>query len=183
MSKTLRAPSAKPAGRGRRSVKLFVSYSHQNRVWMERLAPLLNGFKYDDRMANWGLEYVHAWHDQELKAGDLWDGEIRQQLEEMDVFVALVSHDFTGSSYIREVELKRAQERYEAGEEIEIVPILLYDANLRPRCAFLHQFQPLPAIGRWWSSYPDVRDAHRSIDDGLWGAIAKALKRKAGLRH
>ena len=59
---------------------------------MERLAPLLDGFQYDDRLKNRSrLKYLHAWHDKELTAGNQWDGEIKQELEEMDIFVPLVS--------------------------------------------------------------------------------------------
>jgi hypothetical protein len=177
MSKTSHAPLARSAGRGGHSVKLFISYSHQNRVWMERLAPLLNGFQYDDRLRSRpGLQYLHTWHDQELTQGNPWDGEIKDELDTMDVFVPLVSAHFFASWYIQNVELKRAQERFDAGE-ILVVPILLYDLNLRLKCAFLHQFNTLPASDKWWSSYPDACDAHRLIDDGLWGAIDQALNR------
>jgi hypothetical protein len=183
MSKTSHAPSPRSAGRAGHSVKLFISYSHQNRVWMERLAPLLNGFQYDNRLRSRpGLQYLHAWHDQELTQGNPWDGEIRDELDTMDVFVPLVSAHFFASRYIQDVELKRAQERFDDGE-ILVVPILIYDTNLRQKCPFLHQFGTLPAWDKWWSSYPDVNDAHRLIDDGLWRAIDQALNRKVRKRH
>jgi hypothetical protein len=162
----------------RRSLKLFVSYSHQNKVWMQRLAPLLDGLQFDDRLGHWCLQCSHAWHDKELTVGNRWDGEIRQELEEMDIFVPLLSAHFFSSWYIQNVELPRARERYEAGE-ILIVPILLYDLNLREKCKFLHDFNTLPATDRWWSNYLDQNDAHRLIDDGLWAAINSALKLKA----
>jgi hypothetical protein len=178
MSTTLRPPTARPAGRARRTVKLFISYSHQNKVWMERLVPLLDGFQYDDRLLNRpGLQYLHGWHDKELAKGNPWDGEIKRELDEMDVFVPLVSAHFFASWYIQEVELKRAKERFSGGE-ILVLPILLYETNLQKKCAFLHQFNSLPGPDRWWSTYPDPADAHRLIDDGLWGAIDEALKRK-----
>ena|SRR5947209_13605378 len=173
------SPPGRP-GRRRVAVKLFISYSHQNRVWMERLAPLLDGFKYDDRLtkSSTGLDYVHPWHDNELPVGNPWDGEIKRELEEMDIFVPLVSAHFFASWYIQNVELKRARERHEAGE-ILVVPVLLYDVNLREKCFFLHGFKTFPEGGRWWSSYQDPCDAHRSIDDGLWVAIQAAQQRKA----
>ncbi|MFM9963030.1 MAG: toll/interleukin-1 receptor domain-containing protein [Planctomycetaceae bacterium] len=178
MSKTPRAPSIQPRPRAKRSVKLFISYSHQNKVWMERLTPLLDGFQYDDRLRNRPLEYLHAWHDKELTAANQWDGVIQQELEEMDVFVPLVSAHFFASWYIQNVELVRAKERHAAGE-ILVVPILLYDTNLQQKCPFLHSFNSHPTSDRWWSSYSDPNDAHRLIDDGLWAAIDLALKRKA----
>lgn len=175
-----RAPFAAPtklAGRRQRSVKLFISYAHSNRVWMERLSVFLNGLQFDDRLASRGLHYVYAWHDKELTVGNPWDGEIHQELEDMDIFVPLVSPHFFASPYIQNVEVPRVRDRHASGE-ILVVPILLYDANLREKSAFLHGFSTLPATGRWWNSYPDADDAYRLIDDGLWAAIDEALKRK-----
>lgn len=178
MSKTPRATSINPASHVRSRVKLFISYAHKKKVWMERLAPLLDGIQYDDRLNNRSrLKYLHAWHDKELTAGNQWDGEIKQELEEMDIFVPLVSFEFLGSPYIQNVELKRAKERQEAGE-ILVVPIMLYDVNLRETCAFLHGFKLLPATDRCWSSYPDRSNAHRLIYEGLWEAIDEALDRR-----
>src|SRR5207247_2472273 len=98
MSTPSRTPSMKARGRAGRAVKLFISYSHQNRVWMERLVPLLDGFQYDDRLVNQSaLKYLHTWHDKELSVGNPWDGEIKQELEEMDIFVPLVSAHFFSS--------------------------------------------------------------------------------------
>jgi len=145
---------------------------------MGRLAPLLDGFQHDDRLKNRSnLQYLHAWHDKELTAGNFWDGEIKKELEEMDIFVPLVSTNFFSSCYIQNVELKRAKERSLAGE-ILIVPIMLEDVNLREKSAFLHGLKPLPAMGRWWSSYRSRSDAYRPIDDGLWEAIDLAQSRK-----
>lgn len=177
MTKPLRtAPSRSGVARNP-SVKLFVSYSHRNRVWMERLGVFLNGFQYDDRLTNRGLQYLHAWHDTELTVGNPWDGEIRQELDEMDIFVPLVSPDFFASWYIQKVELPRAVDRHAAGE-ILVVPIMIYEANLREKCAFLHGFSSLPTTDKWWSSYLDANDAYKLIDDGLWKAIDEMLKRK-----
>ena len=159
-------------------VKLFVAMRHQNRAWMERLNPLLDGFQYDDRLKNRSaLEYLHRWHDKELKSGNPWDHEIKKQLDEMDIFVPLVSTHFFASWYVQNVELPRAKERCDTGE-ILVVPIMLYDLNLREKSSFLHGFKLLPATDRCWSSYPDRNNAHRLIDDGLWEAIDAALDRK-----
>ncbi len=170
-------PSLKSARSGQRTVKLFISYSHKNKVWMGHLAPLLDGFPYDDRLKNGNIEYLHAWHDKELTVGNQWDGEIKRELEEMDIFVPLVSAAFFASWYVQNVELPCAEKRHRRGE-ILVVPILLYDVNLQKKCPFLHGFPALPASDQWWSTYADKNDAHRIIDDGLWDAIEGTLNRK-----
>ena len=158
-----------------RIVTIFVSYAHQNRVWMERLRPLLIGMQNDDRGRKLaGLDGVSAWHDTELEAGGRWDQQIKDAMERMTIFVPLVSHDFFASWYIQNVEMPRARQRHENGD-IHVVPILLEDVNLREKCEFLSQFSTLPESGRWWRSYRAYGDANRPIDDGLWAAVEKVL--------
>ena len=71
----------RPAGRvAADTVEIFVSYSHQNAAWFAKLRPLL---KFRTPSAN----VAHVWHDQQLRAGDRWDNEIRSALKVMDIFV------------------------------------------------------------------------------------------------
>jgi hypothetical protein len=165
----------------RQAVKLFVSYSHKDHVWMKRLMTVLEGFQYDDRLAKRSLRFVHAWHDKELTKGNHWDGEIQQELSAMDIFVPLVSMDYFSSWYIQNVELPCARERHALGE-ILVVPILIYPVNLQEKCAFLHAFSQLPSADRLWSKFRDHREALEAIDNGLWSAIDEALKRRARKR-
>lgn len=162
-----------------RRIMLFVSYSHQNRIWMKRLRPLLDGFQHDDRLTGTcsKLDSVHAWHDNELSIGNQWDGEIQAKLDRMDIFVPLISAEFFSSWYIQNVELKRAKERHQS-DSVLIVPILLYDVNLREKSRFLHQFPCVPTSDRWWSRFKDKCDALRLIDDALWNAIKQVQARQ-----
>jgi len=154
-------------------VELFVSYSHSDVVWLERLRPLL---KFDHCR-----DKAYVWDDRKMKAGDRWDKEIRKALERMDVFVGLVSYEFLASDYVRTVELKRAFAR-EKKEEIEIVPIVLYKTNLARECPELNAFSPLPDWDKCWRDYEKDgghhQDAHMVIRDGLWDAIDKVIDRR-----
>lgn len=175
MKGTARAIAPKLAAPSGRSVTLFVSYSHLNRVWMQRLNPILAGMQYDDRAKKLvGLAEVSTWHDNELRPGDQWDQEIRIALDNMNIFVPLVSAEFFASHYVMTVELPKAIERHGRGE-IRVVPILLQDLNLREKCAFLNKHNPLPAWGKCWTQYRPYANAFRSIDDGLWDVIQTAL--------
>lgn len=154
-------------------VELFVSYSHQNAVWFAKLRPLLK-FRTPTHEA-------HAWHDQELKAGDRWDDEIRQALAVMDVFVCLVSYEFLDSNYIMDIELKQALKRAKK-KEIEIVPIVLYPMNLEEDHPQLNAFNPLPSWGKCWLDYEQesghYQTAHKPIREGLRQAINKARAKR-----
>lgn len=163
-----RTSRAKP-----KPVELFVSYSHVNAVWLERLRPVL---KFDHC-----TDKAYVWNDQEMRAGDRWDKEIRDALGRMDVFVGLVSFEFLASDYIRDVELKRAFAR-EKKKEIEIVPIVVFPINLQEECPELNAFNPLPNWGKSWLDYAQetghYQAAHKPIREGLRQAIDKVIQRR-----
>jgi hypothetical protein len=125
------------------------------------------------------VDPLQPWHDTELKVGDRWDKEIRDELERMDIFLCLVSYQFLASDYIRDVELRRAQERHETGD-IEIVPVAVYQMDLEHDCEFLHRLNPLPAWGRCWRDFErdgDWNDALYPIGNGIKQAIEKVQLR------
>ncbi len=156
-----------------KTVEMFVSYSHINETWFDRLRPVLKFNRCRDKSI--------AWNDQEMKAGDRWDKEIQEALERMDIFVCLVSFEFLASEYIKNVELKRALAR-EKKNEIEIVPIVLYPMNLEEDCPQLNEFNPLPSWGKCWLDYEQesghYQMAHKPIREGLRQAIDKVHARK-----
>jgi len=156
-------------------VELFVSYSHNDAVWLGRLQPLLQFDNSKDK--------AYVWDDQKMKAGDRWDNAIKAALERMDVFVCLVSMEFLTSKYIRNVELPRALER-EKATEIEIVPIVIHrNVPLGDECPELLAFNSLPQWGKCWREYEgepgDYGDAHGLIRVGLRAAVEKARSRRA----
>lgn len=159
--------------RSNRTVELFVSYSHVNAAWFDRLRPVLKFDRCRDR--------AYAWNDQEMKAGDRWDKEIKEALERMDVFVCLLSFECLASDYIKNVEVKRALAREKKGE-VEIVPIVIYPMDLETEWPQLHVFNPLPAWGKCWRDYEQdgghYQDAHQPIRDGLRQAINKAKSKR-----
>ncbi len=155
-------------------VEIFVSYAHQNAAWFAKLRPLL---KFREPSTN----LPHAWHDQQLAAGDRWDKEIRGALKAADIFVCLVSYEFLASDYIMQVELPEALAREKKGEVV-IVPIVLYDVNLQKDCPVLREFNPLPGWDKSWRCYEQngghYQDAHKLIRDGLWQEIEKVKTKR-----
>ncbi len=154
--------------------EIFVSYSHDNSAWFDRLRPVLK-FQHCN-------EKAYAWNDQQMKIGDKWDKEIQSKLETMDIFVCLVSYEFLASDYIRTVEIPCAHERHSNGE-IEIVPIVIYEGiDLKAECRELHGIQPLPGWGQCWRDFEKegghYQDAHGLIRKGLRENIEKCLARR-----
>jgi internalin A len=106
-----RDPTTAPA-----PVRVFVSYAHKDERQLTRLDYILDVLERQHGLV--------AWRDQRLIAGDEWDQEIRQRLEEMDIFLFIASQRSIVSPYIRDPEIKRAQERRDQGE-VEIVTVKL----------------------------------------------------------
>jgi len=157
-------------------IRIFVSYSHVDKDWFAKLRPLLK--------FNPPAEVAHVWHDQELKASDRWEKEIKAELARMDIFLCMVSYNFLDSAFISDVEMKEAMKREKQRQTI-IVPLYICDMADRD-IEHLKPFNPLPAWGRSWRSYErgdgHTMDAHKPIRTGLWEAIEKAggLKKVSG---
>ena len=76
---------------------IFISYSHDDAKWLEKLKKHLKGLKnyYD----------FDEWDDQRLKASDEWEKEISEALEHSTIAICLVSASFMASDYIMGNEL------------------------------------------------------------------------------
>jgi hypothetical protein len=90
--------------------RIFVSYSHNDKAWLDRLVKMVKPYLRDAEVE------LKLWVDTDLKAGQQWDAEIRKGLEEAGVAVALVSDEFLASSYVVDHELPSMIKAAENGE-------------------------------------------------------------------
>ena len=83
----------------RQANRIFVSYSHKDKEWVDRLETMVKPYLRDPN-----VELVF-WVDKQITAGDRWNTEIQEALERAGVAVALVSSDFLASPYVNDHEL------------------------------------------------------------------------------
>ncbi|MCP5103547.1 MAG: toll/interleukin-1 receptor domain-containing protein [bacterium] len=71
---------------------VFISYSHKDEAWKERVVKHLDVLKMQGN--------IDAWDDRRIKAGEKWFQEIEKTLKEADAAVLLISPDFLTSAFI-----------------------------------------------------------------------------------
>lgn len=95
---------------------VFVSYSHADRVWLDRLqihlAPLVS------------QRLVDAWDDTKIRPGSQWQSELEDALFRAHIAVLLISADFLASDSIMNKELPLLLERSARGE-LRLLPVVV----------------------------------------------------------
>ena len=78
-------------------LNVFVSYSHKDKAWLERVQVHLRPLARDGKL--------DLWDDTGIKAGQRWREEIKAALARADVAILLISADFYASDFIAKNEL------------------------------------------------------------------------------
>jgi hypothetical protein len=149
-------------------VRLFVGYAHDDERQLKRLDAILDVLEQQ-----YGLE---SWRDKRLIAGGEWDEEIRQRLEDMDIFLFIASQTSLVRPYIKDPELRRARERRKLGE-VEIVAV-----KLEP-CAsdddpFLGKLQRLASKFKSIAEAPKLSFAWDEVRKDLLPVIQRVREKK-----
>jgi len=150
---------------------VFVSYSHADRAWLERLqihlTPYLRG------------EKLELWDDTKIGSGAEWAAEIRAAMARARVAVLLVSPEFLASKYIAEVELPLIFKRVENDLTVLWVPIRpsAYDATpLRNIQATHDPSKPLSTLSKAKQDEALVAISKQIAAAADVNAIANALR-------
>jgi formylglycine-generating enzyme required for sulfatase activity len=143
--------------------QIFISYSHKDAEWLERLKPFLQSFVRED-----GLQ---IWSDQDIKPGSDWQGDIRKALSDAHAAILLISQDFVASKYISGEELPQLLGAA-SQHGLRIFPVYVSSCYLKEDSP-LHRFQginssdlPLDMMDRAKQNEIFARLA-RSIDELL----------------
>jgi nucleotide-binding universal stress UspA family protein len=144
--------------------RVFVSYSHADMEWLQRLQKHLKPLQRDG---------VEVWDDTRLKAGEQWREEIREALANTKIAILLISADFLASDFIVTNELppllKAAEE-----DGATILPVIISPCRFT-RMESLSRFQ---AVNDPAKPLVQMRRASREkVLDDVARAVEDALKR------
>ncbi|WP_294296522.1 toll/interleukin-1 receptor domain-containing protein [uncultured Chryseobacterium sp.] len=137
-------------------MKAFISYSHKDSNYLERLKVHLAQMKRD------GL--ITDWTDEEIHAGGSLNNEISDALNSSELFLALLSPDYIASNYCFNKEFETAQGMQEDGKII-IVPIIVEPCDWQ-RTPF-GNLKALPKDGKAVSEWTNPNNAFMNVIDEL----------------
>jgi tetratricopeptide (TPR) repeat protein len=138
---------------------IFISYSHRDEVWKDRLLPQLRALELAGRIV--------VWDDRKIDGGDTWYPEIQAAMEQAAVALCLISPDYLASRFCVKEEVPYLLQRRER-ERMALIPVLL-----RP-CAWqafkwLKEIQMLPRDGK------SVAVDFRGIEDAPFAEVANLV--------
>lgn len=138
--------------------RVFISYSHSDRKYLDRLKTHL--VPYERR----GL--LSVWDDTQIRPGSIWYEEIKQAIKQTKVAILLVSADFLASRFIAEDELPPLLDAAKSEGAI-IIPIIL------SHCAFeqteLAKFQAINSPSR------PLDMMRKSEREEIWARVARIV--------
>ncbi len=118
--------------------EVFISYTHNDEDWKDRLMPHLEMLELAGKL--------DVWDDRKIDAGETWYPEITDAMNRAKVAVLLISAEFLASKFCVKEEVPHLLDR-RRNEGLVVIPVLL-----KP-CAFetidwLHPIQMLPRDGK-----------------------------------
>lgn len=116
--------------------KVFISYSHRNRDWFEKLQTHLAPLRT--------YAQLNVWEDTQIKAGQEWQMEIENALASAKVAVLLVTPDFLASDFITSQELPEFL-RAAKDDGLTIIWIAVSSSNYRHSPLHVYQCANEPA--------------------------------------
>jgi serine/threonine protein kinase len=147
---------------------VFISYSHQDEVWKDRLVLHLGVLE--------NQSLLQLWDDRQIAAGADWFAEIESAIESAKIAILLVSANSLTSAFILKEEIRRLLDRHRQ-DGLVIIPVVVkpcaWDA-----VEWLSRLQLRPRDGRALSSGTDFE-----VDEALTSLSREIALMLRGLDH
>lgn len=138
---------------------VFISYSHKDEDWKDRLVTHLHVLQMQDM--------INVWDDRRIEIGDDWRPEIENAINRASIVILMISANFLTSKFILDKEVPKFLERRSKGD-LRVVPLIV-----KP-CAW-KQVEWLSEIqGRPKDNYPLSSGSEHQIDVNL-AALAEEI--------
>lgn len=139
-------------------MKIFISYSHKDRLFFDDLCTHL-------KAATRLFPDIKSWEDTQIRAGEEWRHAIKSELNAAEIILLLVSPDFMASKFIWDEELTPALKRQQLRDCV-VAPIILRSTPFWQESAFGH-LQALPTGGKHVKSWADQDEAWTDVVEGI----------------
>jgi hypothetical protein len=164
----------------RLDVRIFVSYAHRDPPLFRQLLECL---------LRWPGVDVQVWTDENVVPGSIPDQQIRNALDAMHIFIALITPLFDASSYIQEVEVPIAKRRNKKGEVL-IAPVVVSHPG-GTRCKWLLSLEHLPHKQKSWAEIRkeckagdgEFDMALQPLRDGVWKLVEQVRNGRGASRN
>jgi hypothetical protein len=103
---------------------VFISYSHQDEEWKNRLVTHLKVLEIE------GI--YQSWDDRRIEPGSDWFRQIDSALNRARIVIMLISADYLVSRFINDVEIPRILERRRE-EGVFVLPVIVNSCQVAPR--------------------------------------------------
>ena len=147
---------------------VFISYSHADEVWKDRVVKQLRVLEPEGNF--------EVWDDRRIVAGDDWYPAIERALTEARAAILLISDDFLTSRFILGEEVPRLlKRRQEAG--LRVIPLIVWPCPWQ-RVSWLKCIQSRPTDGRplakgnEYQIREDLADLVAEVDDLLKASLS-----------
>jgi hypothetical protein len=140
-------------------LNVFISYSKADNSYKETLLNHLSAL--GNRLS--------IWHDHDILGGQEWDKTIKEQINQADVVLYLVSASSMATDYIQQTELPLIEARCQRGE-CKLIPVIVR-ACLWTALDFA-KYNALPEKG-----IPITKKTHWDTEDDAWLNVAEGVQR------
>ncbi|MFC5410848.1 leucine-rich repeat domain-containing protein [Larkinella bovis] len=142
------------------NLKVFISYSRHDKQLRDELETHLSSLRRE------GL--IDLWHDGMLEPGREWDIQIKNQLQQADLVLLLLSPDFINTDYTWEIELQESLNRHTDGTA-RVVPILL-------RACYFEGLPSISSLAIIPAKAKPIDSPNRAERDVAWKGVIQSLK-------